>query len=362
MGIIVSRFRKKKTSEELLEDIQKNIEKLENDSKFILKREKAILFRLIFFSVLIYIIAALLFYFYFFPASLWDRLFYMIPLLIFPIIIIVVRRSIKWLYDRDMRNSSNKLKDLQTKKKEILDDVMNTETYKKAKEILDKYAPEQLRKSPAPSPLQSTLTQINRTPPNKKPETNVQQSNHPSSVLQQRVVASTPLRSTPPGLKPIPPARRPLPRPLLPQDRSYLDKIIEIIVGDGPSNRYALICKFCSSHNGMALKEEFEYLSFRCAYCGTPNPSLKVRPREVPPRFTPLQLPGPIQPSNDVDDQKQPSTEDSDVSSDNQNNLKEEEGSEPTTSLDKENSNENFVKQEEYDKEVQNSEQTKKTQ
>ena len=30
-------------------------------------------------------------------------------------------------------------------------------------------------------------------------------------------------------------------------------------MGDGLSNRYALICKHCHGHNGMSLKEEFEY-------------------------------------------------------------------------------------------------------
>ena len=33
-----------------------------------------------------------------------------------------------------------------------------------------------------------------------------------------------------------------------------------------------------SSHNGMALKEEFEYLSFRCCYCYYLNPAKKQRP------------------------------------------------------------------------------------
>jgi hypothetical protein len=37
-------------------------------------------------------------------------------------------------------------------------------------------------------------------------------------------------------------------------------QVVEYLVGDGPSNRYALICKQCYSHNGMALKEEFEYV------------------------------------------------------------------------------------------------------
>lgn len=42
----------------------------------------------------------------------------------------------------------------------------------------------------------------------------------------------------------------PLPRAILPRDRSVFDKMVEYLVGDGPANRYALICKQCSSHNG----------------------------------------------------------------------------------------------------------------
>jgi endoplasmic reticulum junction formation protein lunapark len=35
---------------------------------------------------------------------------------------------------------------------------------------------------------------------------------------------------------------------------------MEYLIGDGPQNRYALICAQCQSHNGMALREEFEYI------------------------------------------------------------------------------------------------------
>ncbi|XP_017891029.1 endoplasmic reticulum junction formation protein lunapark-B [Ceratina calcarata] len=72
--------------------------------------------------------------------------------------------------------------------------------------------------------------------------------------------------------------QRPLPRPILPQQRSYLDRLIDVLVGDGPSNRYALICRHCESHNGMALKEEFEYFGFRCCYCNFWNPARKQKP------------------------------------------------------------------------------------
>jgi hypothetical protein len=56
------------------------------------------------------------------------------------------------------------------------------------------------------------------------------------------------------------PAGPPMPRPVLPRDRGVMDKLVEFIVGDGPANRFALICRQCASHNGMALQEEFEYL------------------------------------------------------------------------------------------------------
>lgn len=57
-----------------------------------------------------------------------------------------------------------------------------------------------------------------------------------------------------------------------------IPQMVEYLVGDGPNNRYALICSQCHSHNGMALRDEFEYLSFRCAYCYHLNPSRKKKP------------------------------------------------------------------------------------
>lgn len=62
-----------------------------------------------------------------------------------------------------------------------------------------------------------------------------------------------------------------------------MDRAVEYLVGDGPSNRYALICRQCQSHNGMALKEEFEYVAYRCCYCFYWNPAKKQRP--VAPRL-----------------------------------------------------------------------------
>lgn len=51
-----------------------------------------------------------------------------------------------------------------------------------------------------------------------------------------------------------------LPRPILPRNRTIFDRVADIVLGDGPQSRYALICRVCGSHNGMARKEEFDYL------------------------------------------------------------------------------------------------------
>lgn len=64
------------------------------------------------------------------------------------------------------------------------------------------------------------------------------------------------------GLKPR------LLRPLLPRERTFIDRFVDALVGDGPNKRYALICQECAAHNGMALQEEFEYLgvTYYCYY------------------------------------------------------------------------------------------------
>ena len=73
----------------------------------------------------------------------------------------------------------------------------------------------------------------------------------------------------------------PVSQQILPAQRSSVDKFVEFVIGDGPNNRYALICSQCHSHNGMALPEDYEYMTFRCAYCYTVNPARRNTPLGV---------------------------------------------------------------------------------
>ncbi|XP_051169668.1 endoplasmic reticulum junction formation protein lunapark-A [Leptopilina boulardi] len=308
MGNIVSRFRKKKTTIEILENLDKNIKEIEKYGLFTEQRHKKIVGTLVAYSVILYIIAALTCYFYFFPTSPYDQLIYVTPLLIFPILIIFVKKLVSWYYKRKLRRNEEKLSSMQQDKKKILDEVTETETYRKAKEILLKFAPDQLRMSPLSPQSNYSITSSSAETP-RRTNTPITSGLVPSgaSELRRRALTSNaaqagrlsnvgPFNATlnSPLLSPLAsssyqpvrtnnapttgPTGTPLPRPILPQQRSYLDKLVEYLVGDGPSNRYALICRQCESHNGMALKEEFEYFGFKCCYCNFWNPARKQKP------------------------------------------------------------------------------------
>ncbi|CAK9800150.1 Endoplasmic reticulum junction formation protein lunapark-B [Anthophora plagiata] len=309
MGMILSRFRKKKTTIEILEDLDMKIKEIERYGHTTEQRHKKIVGTLILYSVILYIITAFIFYFYFFPASLYDQIFYIIPLLIFPILILLTKNMVTWYYKRKISENQEKLSTMRTEKNKILDEVTETETYKKAKEILLKFAPDQLRMTPLSPQPAFKMTPPKETVQGFSTPQNVISPMSPSGELRRRVVTSqnqplnvqsgtpgntglapvgvapiqnpqnTPFQSgVRPVNTPIMGYRASLPRPILSRQRTYLDRLIDYLVGDGPSNRYALICRQCESHNGMALKEEFEYFGFRCCYCNFWNPARKQKP------------------------------------------------------------------------------------
>ncbi|XP_063976459.1 endoplasmic reticulum junction formation protein lunapark-A isoform X1 [Diachasmimorpha longicaudata] len=305
MGILISRFRKKKTTIEVLEDLDSKIKEIQQYGQTTEQRHKKIVGTLIIYSVILYVVTAVLFYFYFFPAALYDQLFYIIPLLIFPLLIVFTKKLVTWYYKRKISRNQEKLSIMQEQKKKILEDVTETETYKKAKEILMKFAPDQLRMTPlTPQPASKVVTSPASTPrcPS-TPQGTVRSPTGGGELRRRALTLSSPQENssvgrgfsgtvpvTPsgtPSLSSLPSRPQnsaitspcsPLPRPILSQQRSYLDRLVEYLVGDGPSNRYALICHQCDSHNGMALKEEFEYFGFRCCYCNYWNPARKQKP------------------------------------------------------------------------------------
>ncbi|XP_018366572.1 PREDICTED: protein lunapark-B isoform X1 [Trachymyrmex cornetzi] len=302
MGIILSRFQKKKTTIEILEGLDAQIKDIQQYGQTTEQKHKKIVGTIIIYGVVLYVMIAFIFYFCFFPASLYDQIFYITPLLFFPILILLTKKMVSWYYNRKITLNQEKLSTAMAEKKKILNEVTETETYKKAKEILLKFAPDELTNNM--SPLTPKLISNRMSIPSETPRRPTPQAviSPLHSDLRRRIVTTqntqmavsvsgqttSPIRSINQPLNTsmqsriINPAamgfRSPLPRPVLPQQRTVIDRLVDYLVGDGPANRYALICRQCESHNGMALKEEFEYFAYRCCYCGFWNPARKQKP------------------------------------------------------------------------------------
>ncbi|KAB0356893.1 hypothetical protein FD754_001049, partial [Muntiacus muntjak] len=285
----------KPSTVEVLENIDKEIQALEEFREKNQRLQKLWVGRLILYSSVLYLFTCLIVYLWYLPDELTARLAMTLPFFAFPLIIWSIRTVLIFFFSKRTERNNEALDDLKSQKKKILEEVMEKETYKTAKLILERFDPDskkakirqrtaaQRNLSPTPTgSSQGPPPQIPVSPgppkdtsaPGGPPERTVTPALS-SNVLPRRF--GSPATSVP-GMGLHPPGP-PLARPILPRERGALDRIVEYLVGDGPQNRYALICQQCFSHNGMALKEEFEYIAFRCAYCFFLNPARKTRPQ-----------------------------------------------------------------------------------
>ncbi|XP_026708938.1 endoplasmic reticulum junction formation protein lunapark isoform X4 [Athene cunicularia] len=314
MGGLISRWRAKPSTVEVLEKIDKEIQTLEEFREKNQRLQKLWVGRLLLYSSVLYLITCLIVYFWCLPDEWTARLIMTLPFFAFPLIIWFIRTLLIFFFSKRTERNNDALEDLKSQKKKILEEVMEKETYKTAKLILERFDPGSSAKeaeppsagtSATPRPgqeiRQRTAAQRNASVPQPvTPKQGSPKSLVPASPNLQR---DTPAMSGPPERTVVPslqsnvlprrpgspatsvpgmglhPPGPPLARPILPRERGVVDRVIEYLVGDGPQNRYALICQQCFSHNGMALKEEFEYIAFRCAYCFFLNPARKTRPQ-----------------------------------------------------------------------------------
>uniref|UniRef100_A0A668SJ46 Endoplasmic reticulum junction formation protein lunapark n=1 Tax=Oreochromis aureus TaxID=47969 RepID=A0A668SJ46_OREAU len=309
-------FKAKPSTVEILEGIDKDIQVLEEYSEKNQRQLKIWVGRLLLYSSLLYLITCVVVYFWYLPEQLMGRLILSLPFLIVPLLVWLLRKLLIKIFSRRTEKNNEKLEDLKAQKRKILEEVMETETYKNAKMILERFDPDckkniELESTPvapqitpkpgqelrhrnvipktppvvvnpaseaaARPPLASRPTYPGRSShsaPGGPPERSLSAIAAQQSLMRKPVTPGTPV----PGVGMHPPGP-PLARPVIPRERGAMDRVIEYLVGDGPQNRYALICQQCLSHNGMALKEEFEYIAFRCAYCYFLNPARKTRPQ-----------------------------------------------------------------------------------
>ncbi|XP_062972402.1 endoplasmic reticulum junction formation protein lunapark isoform X2 [Elgaria multicarinata webbii] len=317
MGGMISRWRAKPSTVEVLEKIDKDIQGLEEFREKNQRQQKLWVGRFLLYSSVLYLLSCLIIYFWYLPDEWTARIIMTLPLFAFPLIVWSIRTLLIFIFSKRTERNNEALEDLKSQKKKILEEVMEKETYKAAKLILERFDPEAkkvkdfeppsagasavprpgqelrhrtpVRGNVSPpisvTPKQGSPKMSSPVPPSPGSQREISAPGGPpertlTSALQPNMLPRHPgSRATPmPGMGLHPPGP-PLARPILPRERGALDRVVEYLVGDGPQNRYALICQQCFSHNGMALKEEFEYIAFRCAYCFFLNPARKTRPQ-----------------------------------------------------------------------------------
>ncbi|XP_031414095.1 endoplasmic reticulum junction formation protein lunapark-B isoform X1 [Clupea harengus] len=313
MGAVLSRWKAKPSTVEVLESLDKDIKDLEEFRAKNQRLQKLWVGRLLFYSSMLYLFVCFCVYFCYMPDEWSSRVVMALPLLAFPMLVWFVRKLLIFLFSKRTERNNDKLEDLKVEKKKILEEVMENETYKNAKLILERFDPDSKKKMEA----ESTPSGAHMTPrpdlrrrivPMGTPVPGQQPGLHPGATpagppmmppmmprsapggppemgASAATPPQTPVRRSPtpysPHMGPVgqhPPGPQ-LVRPVLPRERGPVDRVIEYLVGDGPQNRYALICQQCFSHNGMALKEEYEFIAYRCAYCYFLNPARKTRPQ-----------------------------------------------------------------------------------
>ncbi|KAK6765179.1 hypothetical protein RB195_025212 [Necator americanus] len=200
------------------------------------------------------------------------------------------RRIANAFYNWRISRKRQGLDVLVARKNSLLEAVKETETFKVAKEILEKYDHETVKSSSQPSsqstekrsagnqlgqlfhPDQSgTLTHMDKDLLDFPSVKKLTRSFESIPTVETKTMRTLAVRSE---LKPIRPFQR--------ESTSMVDKIVDYFFGDGPSQRFALICSNCHGHNGMAVPAEYDYLAFVCFICGYFNPAKKFRPDHFP--------------------------------------------------------------------------------
>ncbi|KAK6930398.1 Lunapark domain, partial [Dillenia turbinata] len=61
-------------------------------------------------------------------------------------------------------------------------------------------------------------------------------------------------------------------------DEGWIARVAALLVGEDPTQSYALICGNCHMHNGLARKEDFPYITYYCPHCHALNRSKEQKP------------------------------------------------------------------------------------
>lgn len=151
--------------------------------------------------LIFYLMAAAFFYFYYFPKDLPERLIFLTPLIVFPLIIHLVRKWLHFIFVQRINHNELILRELHAEKTQVLDQVKENETYKVAQELLEKYDPEyrQKQRNKQQTSRQTEGTELRRRHQAESPLAGQRPPlpPQPDPLPPQKVVQHTPVAAQP---------------------------------------------------------------------------------------------------------------------------------------------------------------------
>ncbi|KRX16178.1 Protein lunapark [Trichinella nelsoni] len=208
----------------------------------------------------------------------YSTLFYIT--VFFPCLVLFIRFVYACYYGRKLCNRKKRLENLMRQRQEMLREVKEKAVYNVAKELLDRYdlTSEYLDgMAMNESPKNIRRRQLGNSPPSRSPLTNITRPNAvdttPSNCPSTNGSISSLSSNEGANHTQNTPKSSDESVQIFPKLRYWWEQFMDFIVRDGPAERYALICVYCKGHNGMAMIEDFENLSFRCCYCSMLNKS-----------------------------------------------------------------------------------------
>ncbi|ORX93297.1 hypothetical protein K493DRAFT_408460 [Basidiobolus meristosporus CBS 931.73] len=311
MGAVFSVFkhREEDNYEKILADLEDKIQKVEVRLSDIKVRERKFVLLFLIYSLFAYGLYLATYFVYLRDAqdALYIWLWKLLPAFVIPFSIYYISRGVSYWYNRKRLNEENQLENLRVKQRQKVEELKKKTAYYSTKTLLDRYDTPVKAKPGAkmPGPKSNTPQNNNRpqtrgnpTAPNSAPvNPNLRPKNQPNS-LNGISSASTPAPQNPytNGIKL--PGTTPYHAPRIgasnginshhafnTQRNSWYDRIIDVIVGEeGPNSKYALICKNCFAHNGLALPSEINEIQYHCPKCNFLNASRhpRTRPMQTP--------------------------------------------------------------------------------
>lgn len=229
MGKAFSAFRPK-SSIEKLETIIETIRYLEDFYFTLNQKKESWMENVAAYGTGLYFLLGGLIYFFLFPNDQTTKILYSIGYVLYPFLLLAIKEFINWSFQIRMAKISKKLDQLRNEKKEMVECIMKMEPFKRFRNCVDNTETADLK------------------------DVSLDERKSRDKNLQR-------LRS----------------------GKNLLEKLFEFVIGEGSNSRYALICRKCGHHNGLALEEEFDYIFFKCFSCNYFNPAKKMKPN--PPKL-----------------------------------------------------------------------------